>query len=190
MVRAMASVRLIWPSIRLLQVGVFASSKSAMKTLEPEFSALIIILRSVGPVISMRRSWRSAGNRSDGPFGFANVLRFRQEIGLFARIEPLLALLAGGQQLQTAGIETAVKLRQKMNCFRRKHLILPRMMGRIDSDPAGRGMYAHAIILSSSAEIIRLAEIRERPVAAGPQPNIQQGSPTRVLLRGLGQSDR
>ena len=39
---------------------VLASSKSAMKTLAPEFSALITILRSVGPVISTRRSPRSS----------------------------------------------------------------------------------------------------------------------------------
>jgi hypothetical protein len=38
------------------------SSKSAMNTLAPEFSALMIILRSTGPVISTRRSCRSAGN--------------------------------------------------------------------------------------------------------------------------------
>ena len=45
----------------LLQVGELASSKSAMKTLAPEFSALITILRSTGPVISTRRSSRSFG---------------------------------------------------------------------------------------------------------------------------------
>ena len=43
------------------QVGEFASSKSAMKQRAPELSALIIILRSTGPVISTRRSCRSAG---------------------------------------------------------------------------------------------------------------------------------
>ena len=44
----------------LSQRGVFASSKSAMKTFAPELSALTIILRSTGPVISTRRSWMSA----------------------------------------------------------------------------------------------------------------------------------
>jgi hypothetical protein len=53
--------RLIWPSTILAQTGEEASSKSAMKTLAPEFSALTIILRSTGPVISTRRSCRSAG---------------------------------------------------------------------------------------------------------------------------------
>jgi hypothetical protein len=74
------------------------------------------------------------------------VLRFRQKIGLLAGVEPLLALLAGGKQFQTASIEAALKFSQKMNCLRRKHLILPRMTGCINSDPVGgRGMYAHQI---------------------------------------------
>src|SRR3954463_1963640 len=46
----------------LFQLGVLASSKSAMKTLAPELSALMSILRSVGPVISTRRSVRSASS--------------------------------------------------------------------------------------------------------------------------------
>ena len=45
----------------LAQCGVLASSRSASHTLAPELSALIAILRSVGPVISTRRSTRSAG---------------------------------------------------------------------------------------------------------------------------------
>ena len=59
--RSIASVRLAWPSRLLRHVGVFASSKSAMKQRAPELSALMTILRSTGPVISTRRSCRSAG---------------------------------------------------------------------------------------------------------------------------------
>src|SRR5579863_5228388 len=55
-VRSSASFRLSCPVIMLSHSGVFASSKSASHTLAPEFSALIVILRSVGPVISTRRS--------------------------------------------------------------------------------------------------------------------------------------
>ena len=40
--------RLTWPSTTFCQVGELASSKSAMKTLAPELSALMIILRSAG----------------------------------------------------------------------------------------------------------------------------------------------
>ena len=63
MVRLTASRRLIWPSIMFSQVGEFESSKSAMNTLAPQLSALITILRSVGPVISTRRSCRSLRRR-------------------------------------------------------------------------------------------------------------------------------
>src|ERR1039457_4152225 len=49
------------PSIRFSQAGEVASSKSAMNTFAPELSALMTILRSTGPVISVRRSRRSAG---------------------------------------------------------------------------------------------------------------------------------
>ena len=59
--RRTASCTLRWPSCTLAHVGEFASSKSAMKTFAPELSALIIIFRSTGPVISTRRSCRSAG---------------------------------------------------------------------------------------------------------------------------------
>ena len=61
MVPRTASRRLTCPCITLLHVGELESSKSAMKTLAPELSALMIILRSTGPVISTRRSIRSAG---------------------------------------------------------------------------------------------------------------------------------
>src|SRR5215216_5467038 len=43
------------------QVGEFASSKSAMKPRAPELRALMTILRSVGPVISTRRSSSGGG---------------------------------------------------------------------------------------------------------------------------------
>ena len=68
-VRASASPRLSWPEITLSQSGVLASSKSASHTLAPELSALIVIFRSVGPVISTRRSTRpgaGSATRQDG----------------------------------------------------------------------------------------------------------------------------
>ena len=61
MVSLTASWRLICPCTRFSQVGARESSKSAMKTFAPELRALITIFRSVGPVISTRRSERSAG---------------------------------------------------------------------------------------------------------------------------------
>ena len=93
----MASRRLMWPSMRLLQVGVFESSKSAMNTLAPEFNALMIILRSTGPVISTRRSSKSAGKRSHLPVALADFGGLRQEIGALTGIESLLSLRTRGQ---------------------------------------------------------------------------------------------
>jgi hypothetical protein len=55
MLPSTASLRLSCPSTTLSQVGEFESSKSAMKTFAPELSALMIVLRSTGPVISTRR---------------------------------------------------------------------------------------------------------------------------------------
>ena len=53
---SIASVRFACPLTMFGPVGEFASSKSAMKPFAPEFSALMTILRDVGPVISTRRS--------------------------------------------------------------------------------------------------------------------------------------
>src|SRR5688572_1689794 len=61
MVRSIAWRRWIWPWSMLSHDGVHESSKSAMNVEAPELSALMIILRSTGPVISTRRSRRSAG---------------------------------------------------------------------------------------------------------------------------------
>ena len=61
MVLRIASNRLIWPLIWLSQLGVFESSKSVMSLSAPEFSALMTILRSTGPVISTRRQCSAAG---------------------------------------------------------------------------------------------------------------------------------
>ena len=45
-----------WVAMIAAQVGACESSKSAIYVFAPEFSALITILRSTGPVISTRRS--------------------------------------------------------------------------------------------------------------------------------------
>ena len=56
-----ASRRVSCPPTTLRQCGVLASSRSASHTRAPELRALIAIFGSVGPVISTRRSRRSAG---------------------------------------------------------------------------------------------------------------------------------
>ena len=72
-----ASAIAAWPPTTFAQVGDSASSRSAMNTRAPEFRALIIIFGSAGPVISTRRSSRSAGAGRDGPVGLADVARRR-----------------------------------------------------------------------------------------------------------------
>jgi hypothetical protein len=68
-----ASIRLSCPDTMLSQVGAVASSKSAIHTLAPEFSALMVILRSGGPVISTRRSLRSAGGSATVQDGSSRI---------------------------------------------------------------------------------------------------------------------
>ena len=91
-----------WPSTRFAQVGDVASSKSAMNTFAPEFSALMIILRSTGPVISTRRSCRSAGNRADLPVAAANGSGVGEKIGTGAGVEARLHRAAALEQLVDA----------------------------------------------------------------------------------------
>ncbi len=88
-------------------MGELESSKSAMKTLAPELSALMIILRSTGPVISTRRSRRSAGMRGARPVALAHGAGLGEEVEALARVEPGLHGRAARQELPEAGREGA-----------------------------------------------------------------------------------
>ena len=76
------------------QVGELASSKSDMNTRAPEFSALITILRSVGPVISTRRSRQVRRRRRHPPVALAHAAGRRQEVGQLAVAQALRARAA------------------------------------------------------------------------------------------------
>ena len=91
MVRSMASVRLSCPSRRFSQVGR-ESSKSAMKALAPELKALIIILRSTGPVISTRRSAEVCRHRGHAPVPLPYGARLGQEVRAHPGVQLPLAL--------------------------------------------------------------------------------------------------
>ena len=93
----------------LAQVGAVASSKSAMNACAPELSALITILRSVGPVISTRRSIRSAGIGATVQSPARMLGGLGQEIGQRAGVERLLPLGPRGEQRLAAAVETAVE---------------------------------------------------------------------------------
>ena len=103
--------------MQLNQVGEFESSKSAMNTRAPEFSALITILRSTGPVISTRRSAISAGRGGDAPVAGANVRRLGQEVRQLAGVEALEALGPAGEQLDAPRAELALQVGQEGLCL-------------------------------------------------------------------------
>ena len=120
-VRRTASRMLICPSIMLCQVGQLASSKSAMKVAAPQLSALITILRSVGPVISTRRSSMSFGCARHHPVAVANRLVCGRKSGSL----PWSNSLPGGarrEQLLAAGLELAMKLGDEAERFRAEDL--------------------------------------------------------------------
>ena len=108
--RRTASCTFCWPSRTLSHVGEFASSKSAMNTFAPELSALIIILRSTGPVISTRRSCRSAGAGAT-----VKLLRRPHEHRLCPR-----RALAQREQPLTLGVQLAVEAVDERERLRRQ----------------------------------------------------------------------
>ena len=79
-VRRTASWSAAWPPTTFAHVGESESSKSAMNTFAPELSALIVILASAGPVISTRRSSRSAGALATCHSDSRTFAGLRQEI--------------------------------------------------------------------------------------------------------------
>ena len=77
--RSMASSRFSWPPMTLSQVGEVASSKSASHTWAPELSALMVIRRSGGPVISTRRSARPGAGGATRQCGSARTAEVASE---------------------------------------------------------------------------------------------------------------
>src|SRR5262249_55869333 len=122
-----------WPVIMFSQSGVFASSKSASQTFAPELSALIVIFRSVGPVISTRRSTRpgaGAGTRQR----LSSLMRRgsrRQTRGppagracqRAAGGQVLLGGRAGGQQLCPLAAELTLERGDQLQRFRGEDLL-------------------------------------------------------------------
>ena len=80
-----------------------------MNTLAPELSALMIILRSTGPVISTRRSWMSAGTGAHVQSPSRIGARLGQEVRQLAGVEPRLARDAAREQLGAARAERALQ---------------------------------------------------------------------------------
>ena len=95
-----------------------------MKTRAPELSALIIILRSTGPVISQRRSRRSAGASADPPVGVAEIARLGQEARQLARVELELPLVPPLEQLAPARIQLAVQAPDEVERLAREDFLV------------------------------------------------------------------
>ena len=106
----------------LNQVGQLASSKSAMKVEAPQLSALITILRSVGPVISTRRSSMSFGCGAICQSDSADLLRLGQKIRQHAGVEFLLPRRAAREQFLAARFELPVQLGDEGERVRRQDL--------------------------------------------------------------------
>ena len=95
-----------------------------MNTRAPEFSALIIILRSTGPVISQRRSRRSAGAFGHPPLGVADVGRPGQEGRQRARVELELSLVPQFEQLAAPRIQLTMEARDELEALAREYFLV------------------------------------------------------------------
>ena len=131
-----AAVRVVqsdtWPSITFAQCGVLASSRSASQTLAPEFSALIAILASVGPVISTRRSCSAGGAAATDPVGLADVAGLVEEAERAGLADLPTPRDAGGEQLVATRSEPALQVCDERQRRSRQDLVLPRLRGRRD----------------------------------------------------------
>ena len=106
--------------------GVLASSRSASQTFAPELSALIVILRSVGPVISTRRSTRP-GRRVGHPprVVLADVLGLGEEVQRAAGGQLGVALPArASSSSRRRRVERAVQRGQERQRLGREHLVV------------------------------------------------------------------
>ena len=137
------SRRVSCPSITFAQVGLVASSWSASQTFAPEFSALIAILRSVGPVISTRRSSRPGAvpaTRHDGS------LRIHSVSGRNLGSRPFAASTAGLQahreQLVPGVREAVVQLGEERERLGREDLVVARSERGGHLDPGLEGLEA------------------------------------------------
>ena len=107
------------------QVGLVASSWSASQTFAPEFSALIVIFGSVGPVISTRRSSRPGPGAGDPPLGvLADVRGVVAEARVAAVADLEAAAHAVGEPVVPAAREAVVQLGEERDRLRGEDLVV------------------------------------------------------------------
>ena len=85
----------------------------------------MIILRSTGPVISTRRSRRSAGNRRDLPVAVANGLGLGQEVRQLRRRRTASAARRRASSSRRRRVEAAVQVGEESERLGRKDFRLP-----------------------------------------------------------------
>ena len=83
----------------------------------------MIILRSTGPGDLDAAVEDVLRQRRHRPVAVADVGGLGQEIGHLARVEALLALVAGCQQFLAARIETALQVGDEGNCLLGEHFL-------------------------------------------------------------------
>ena len=129
------------PRSRSPTSGLSESSKSAMNTCAPELSALMIILRSTGPVISTRRSSRSRGIGATFQSRRAHAGRLGQEVEpLGAGVEPGLADGPGRQQFLERGPEPPGQVLDERARLRRQDAVeIGGRSGGLQGHDAGSG---------------------------------------------------
>ena len=137
----------------LANTGEEASSKSAMNTLAPEFSALTIILRSTGPVISTRRSRRSAGIGATVQSRSRIDFRLGKKIRQLAGVEVFLPPHAPRQQLQAAPVEAPMQVGEKRKRLGAEDLGLPAAGLGVDLDAGYSRVRCHEGASAKAVEV-------------------------------------
>ncbi len=153
-------MRFACPPTTSSQVGLCESSKSASHTFAPEFSALIVIFRSVGPVISTRRSRRSAGASATFQSPGAHVGGLGQEVQRAGARDLLAALAAALEQLHARVLCRPVQLGEEGQRVVGEHLLLA--IGRVSRDDLDTRRRHVPVLLSAMARSAPAPTVRPR----------------------------
>jgi hypothetical protein len=116
-----------------------------MKTRAPELKALIIILRSTGPVISTRRSSRPGDAGAHRPGSRANAFRLGKKVQPFPALQSRAAVGAARKQCEPSLIELPLQPRNECDGVRGEHTVVTGCDGAADRD-AVDGRLSHAWI--------------------------------------------
>ena len=146
----------------LRQDGVEESSMSASHTLAPEFSALMVIFLSTGPVISTRRSVRPGAGGATRQFGsFRTDSVSRRNRGSWPLPICCAAVTACLQQLQPAARGRPVQLGHERQRVRSQDLALPANRLGSQRNPVDSEVVSEAVHFDA---LLGEADVRRRVV--------------------------